>query len=190
MNMLMKAQNKSLREVRQGLKKLKASEVEIMNLSTGEIVHECPKTRYKINLNGIGAKDTVELDIITTLANRNRKMFENHAIVITDFEEEDYSVEEIIEFLGIKDIYDGIENYDGDYIADILNKDNYDFEKFISTKASRELVERLAERAIYLYTRGKFDSHTKRRILSKALGQEDIFDVIDVELEIRDKASK
>lgn len=174
---------RSLRDLRQELKKRKSLEVDIVNLSVGEIFYECPKTRYKFNLNNLGAKESIELDILTTLANRNRGFFENHLITIVDFEDDDFTVEDIVEYLGLKDIYNGIENTDVDYIQEILELDNYDFEKFIKTECSPALVERIAERAIFMYMRGKFDSHTKRRILSKALGLEDIFDVADVELE-------
>lgn len=174
---------RSLRELRQELKKRKSLEVEIMNLSTGEVFYECPKTRYKFNLNKVGAKESVELDILTTLVNRSRGFFENHLITIVDFEDDEFTVEDLLEYLGLKDIYNGIENTDIDYINEILEKDVYDFEKFIDTLASPVLIERIAERAILLYSKGKFDSHTKRRILSKKLGLEDIFDVIDVELD-------
>lgn len=179
-------QKRSLRELRQALKAKKSLEVDIINLSTGEIFYECPKTRYKFNLNKVGSKESIELDILTTLVNRSRGFFENHLITIVDFEDDEYTVEDLVEYLGLKDIYDGIENTDVDYIDEILQFDNYDFEKFMETKASPALITRLAERAIHLYSKGKFDSHTKRRKLSKALGLEDIFDVIDVELESRE----
>lgn len=180
-------EKRSLRDLRQELKKRKSMEVDIINLSTGEIFYECPKTRYKFTLSKLGSKESIELDVLTTLANRNRGFFESHLITIVDFEDEDFTAEDIVEYLGLKDIYTGIENTDVDYIGDILNLDNYDFEKFIKTESNRLLTERIAERAIFMYMRGKFDSHTKRRILSKALGQEDIFDVADVELEAREK---
>ncbi|MGL5648619.1 MAG: hypothetical protein ACRDDY_12285 [Clostridium sp.] len=178
---------RSLRDLRQGLKAKKSLEVEIMSLSTGEIFYECPKTRYKFNLAKLGSKESIELDILVTLANRYRGFFESHLITIVDFEDDEYSVEDLKEYLGIKDIYTGIENTDVDYVAEILDMDNYNFEKFISTDASPMLVSKVAERAIYLYMKGKFDSHSKRRILSKALGLEDIFDVADAELDSIDK---
>lgn len=179
----------SLRELRQELKKRKSLEVDIVSLSTGEIFYECPKTRYKFNLNKLGAKESIELDILTTLANRNRGFFESHLITIVDFEDDEFTVDDIVEYLGLKDIYTGIENTDVDYINEILEKDNYDFEKFIKTQATPALIERLAERAIYLYSQGKLDSHTKRRILSKELGLDDIFDVIDVEMEVTESTN-
>lgn len=172
----------SLRDLRQELKKRKSLEVDIMSLTTGTVYYECPKTGYKFTLNGVGARESIELDLLQTLANRNRQLFENHAITIVDFEDDDYGVDEIVEFLGLRDIYDGIENTDVDYIKEIIDLDNYDFEKLMAT-ADRALVERVAERAIYLYMKDKFDSHVKPRILGKALGQEDMFDVIDAELE-------
>lgn len=178
---------KSLRQLRQELKAKKSLEVDIMSLSTGEIFYECPKTRYKFNLNKLGSKESIELDTLTTLVNRSRGFFENHLITIVDFEDDEYTVDDLIEYLGIRDVYDKIENTDTDYIAEILNKDNYDFEKFISTCSNQMIIKRLAERAIYLYSRNEFDSHKKRIILSKAMGMDDIFDVVDAELELREE---
>ena len=91
-------EKRSLRELRQELKKRKSLEVEIMSLSTGEIVYECPKTRYKFNLSKLGAKESVELDVLTTLVNRSRGFFENHLITIVDFEDEEFTVEKAIEY--------------------------------------------------------------------------------------------
>lgn len=174
---------RSLRELRQDLKKRKSLEVDIMNLSTAnEVFYQCPKTGYKMSLKGLGAKDSIELDLLTTLVNTNRRLFESHAITIIDFEDDDFTPEDLKEYLGLTEIYNGIENTDTDYIQDILNLDNYDFEKLIST-ADIGLINRVAERAIYLYKKKEFDSHLKRRQLSSKLGVEDIFDVVDVELE-------
>lgn len=173
----------SLRELRQELKKRKSLEVEIMSLSTGEIIYECPKTRYKFNLSKVGARESLELDVLTTLVNRSRGFFENHLITIVDFEDDEFTVEDLITYLGLQDIYTDIENTDVDYIAEILNLDNDEFEKIINKKENELLVRKVAERAVYLYGQGKFDSHNKQRALSKRIGINDLFDVIDAELE-------
>lgn len=178
-------QNKErLRDLRQELKKRKSLEVDIMNLATGDVYYECPKTSYKFKLDKLGAIESVELDVLATMANRKRGMFENHAITIVDFEDDDFSVEDLLTYLGLKDIYNGIEDTSVDYIDEILKLDNEAFEDMIEKQSSLALIERLAERAIYLYSQKKFDSHSKRRILSKILGVEDIFDVTDAEMEV------
>lgn len=173
----------SLRELRQELKKRKSLEVEIMSLSTGEIIYECPKTRYKFNLSKVGARESLELDVLTTLVNRSRGFFENHLITIVDFEDDEFTVEDLITYLGLQDIYTDIENTDVDYIAEILKLDNDEFEKVINKKGNELLVRKVAERAVYLYGQGEFDSHNKQRALSKRIGINDLFDVIDAELE-------
>lgn len=178
----------SLRELRQALKKRKSLEVEIMSLSTGEIFYECPKTRYKFNLSKLGARESLELDILTTLVNRNRSFFENHQITIVDFEDDDFTIEDLKEYLGLTDIYTDVENTDVDYIAEILNYDNDEFEKIVSKDSNYALTLKLAERAVYLYRQGKFDSHNKQRALGKKLGMIDLFDVIDAELEAEEDA--
>lgn len=182
-------EKRSLKELRQELKKRKSLEVEIMSLSTGTIVYECPKTRYKFALSKVGARESLELDVLTTLVNRSRDFFENHLITIVDFEDEDFTVEDLITYLGLQDIYTDIENTDVDYIANILNLDNSEFERIINREGNNSLVEKVAERAVYLYKQKKFDSHTKQRILSKRMNIDDLFDVIDAELEAIEEAT-
>lgn len=182
-------EKRSLKELRQELKKRKSLEVEIMSLSTGTIVYECPKTRYKFALSKVGARESLELDVLTTLVNRSRDFFENHLITIVDFEDEDFTVEDLITYLGLQDIYTDIENTDVDYIADILSLDNSEFERIINKEGNNSLVEKVAERAVYLYKQKKFDSHTKQRILSKRMNIDDLFDVIDAELEAIEEAT-
>lgn len=182
-------EKRSLKELRQELKKRKSLEVEIMSLSTGTIVYECPKTRYKFALSKVGARESLELDVLTTLVNRSRDFFENHLITIVDFEDEDFTVEDLITYLGLQDIYTDIENTDVDYIAEILKLDNSEFEKIINKEGNNSLVEKVAERAVYLYKQKKFDSHTKQRILSKRMNIDDLFDVIDAELEVIEEAT-
>lgn len=182
-------EKRSLKELRQELKKRKSLEVEIMSLSTGTIVYECPKTRYKFALSKVGARESLELDVLTTLVNRSRDFFENHLITIVDFEDEDFTVEDLITYLGLQDIYTDIENTDVDYIANILNLDNNEFERIINREGNNSLVEKVAERAVYLYKQKKFDSHTKQRILSKRMNIDDLFDVIDAELEAIEEAT-
>ena len=174
---------RSFRELRQLLKKKKSLEVEIMSLTNSTIVYECPKTGYKFTLNGVGATESIELDLLTTMANRYKGFFRDHLLTIVDFEDDDFTIEEVMEYLGILSFYEQVENKDMDYINVILNDmDNYEFEKLITT-CSPSLVTRVGERAIELYKRGKFDSHTKPKLIGKRLGLEDFFDVVDADID-------
>lgn len=185
--MLKKRDRQSLRKLRQDLKHRKHVEVEIMSLTDSDIVYECPKTNYRFVLDSIGQKETLELDLLFVMANKYRGFFTKHLITITDFDDDDYTIEDLLDYLGLTDIYDGIENTDGDYIKDILELDNYDFEKLINTKGTVELYMRLAERMVYLFDKGKFNDYTKSDIIARLLGMSDLFDIVREDLEAQER---
>ena len=110
--MIKKRDRKSSRELRQELKKKKHVEVEEMSLTNSKIVYECPKTNYSFTLSELGQKEVLELDLLSVMANKYKGFFSKHLITITDFDDDEYTVEDLLDYLGLTDIYDGIDNPD------------------------------------------------------------------------------
>ncbi|MGL5718476.1 MAG: hypothetical protein ACRCX2_36065 [Paraclostridium sp.] len=148
----------------------------IVNLSPNQV-----KFTYKDNdvfdLKEEGDEADVTLDEFSALKNGHKGYFEKHHIAITDIDcdgEDDFELEEILEYLGISDVYDNIENYDIDYIKYILTKmDAYDLEKLLAT-CDDALAERIAERAVKMLKKGKFDSIRKQKLITDRLGLEEL----------------
>lgn len=189
---ILKQEKLSLRELRQGLKAKKSEEVTLLNLTNGEVGYECPKTGYSVRLRGIGSKVNLELESLMTMANQHKGLFAKHKIAIHDFDCDEYSIEDLIRFLNLEDIYEPIEKLgleiSEDYIADLLEIDNEVFKNFINDKnTSTRLVERIADRVVYLYMTDKFDASIKRQFLEERLGYDDLFDVADAEKKYREK---
>ncbi|MGL5191664.1 MAG: hypothetical protein ACRC7S_18645 [Cetobacterium sp.] len=170
---------KSKRELRNELKKLKHEiEVEIVSLSTGRVSYTNREGDIIFDLNQFGDKEMIDLEELYRVASKHKNYFERHYIAITDIDNDDYEIEDILDFLNVRDVYNDIEDYDRDYIHEILfNMDNYDFEKTVSVN-NIHLTERLSDRAKYLYRKDKFDSMSKAKILADKLKIDDLFELI------------
>ena len=166
-------------QLRRSIKKdAKDITVYIINLSSGHVkfTHE---GSVIFDLKDEGAETDVTLDEFAILKNGHRGYFEKHLIAITDIECEcdyEYEIEDILDYLGVSEVYDNIENYDIDYIKYILTKmDNYDLEKLLGT-CDNALAERIADRAVKMHKKGKLDSIKKQTLIAKRIGLEKLID--------------
>ena len=125
-------------------------EVEIVNLNSGE-------TYYR---------DKVKHNVY----------FKNHLIAITDVISDEYDLEDIIEYLNLKEVYTNIENYDTDYVGYILMELDIDKFERVVNQAEPKLLNSLAARAVALYRAKKFDSRLKEDILARKLNRPSLID--------------
>ena len=168
---------KTYRELRNELRSKKNEiEVEILNLNTGSTTCRDRNGRIVFDLHNQGDREFVVLADIYEVASRYKRFFEKHLIAIIDVDSDEYCIEDIIEYLGLNEIYDEIENYDTDYIMQILKLEPKKFEKFVEG-ANEDLVRIVSSRAADLFKQGKFDSRLKEKALSERLGREDLFEL-------------
>ena len=69
-----------------------------------------------------------------------------------------------------------IENYDTDYVGQILKMDAKKFKRLIED-SDIKLVKTIAGRAVELFRNGKFDSRIKEEVLCAKLNREDLFEM-------------
>ncbi|EGT4176559.1 hypothetical protein F1257_05035 [Clostridioides difficile] len=172
-----KSSRKTYKQLRSELRKLKDEiEVEIMNLDTGTVLYRDRDERLIFEMNKAGEKTFILLSDLYEISNKHRGYFENYLITIIDVDSDDYTVEDILEYLNLKDIYEYLDEYDLDYINHILLK--LDNDKFVNLveKANYGLIECLGSRVIELYKKGKFDSHYKERLIATRLGLQSLFE--------------
>ena len=169
-------ERKSYRQLRNELRTLKDHiEVEIVNLSSGETYYRDKDGREVFRLSKPSDKEYISLSDAYDMANRHSRYFSDHIIAITDVISDEYDLEDILEYLNLKEIYNDIERYDTDYINHILNKlDTNKFERIVES-CDIKLVNSLASRAVRLYRERKFDSRLKEEILAKRLNRDSLF---------------
>ncbi|HBG2116862.1 hypothetical protein M1I50_09505 [Clostridioides difficile] len=172
-----KSSRKTYKQLRSELRKLKDEiEVEIMNLDTGTVLYRDRDERLIFEMNKAGEKTFILLSDLYEISNKHRGYFENYLITIIDVDSDDYTVEDILEYLNLKDMYEYLDEYDLDYINNILLK--LDNDKFVNLveKANYGLIECLGSRVIELYKKGMFDSHYKERLIATRLGLQSLFE--------------
>ncbi len=169
-------ERKSYRQLRNELRGLKDHiEIEIVNLNAGETFYRDKDGREVFRLLKPSDKEYVSLADIYDMANRHSGYFSDHIIAITDVISDEYDLEDILEYLNLKEIYSDIERYDTDYVGYILNKLDIDkFERVVNS-CDEKLATSLAARAIKLYREKKFDSRLKEEILAKRLNRDSLF---------------
>ena len=169
-------ERKTYRQLRNELRTLKDHiEVEIINLNAGETYYRDRDGREVFRLSKPSDKEYVMLADVYDMANRHSGYFSDHIIAITDVISDEYDLEDILEYLNLKEIYNDIERYDTDYIDHILNKLNLDkFERVVES-CDEKLVNSLSARAVKLYRERKFDSRLKEEILAKRLNRDSLF---------------
>ena len=172
---------KTLKELRNEFRKKKYDlEVEILNLNSCATSCRSRDGRIIFDFQRSGDREFITLDDALEIASRYKGFFEKHLIAIIDVDcnEDEYDLEDIINYLNLGEIYqdNGIENYDTDYIGQILKMDTKKFKRFIED-ADMDLVKSVTNRAVELFRKGKFDSRIKEEILSSRLGREDLFEM-------------
>ena len=168
---------KNYRQLRSELVDLKNRiEVEIVNLNSGETYYRDKDGREVFRLSKPSDKEYILLADVYDIANRHSGYFTDHVIAITDVVSDEYDLEDILEYLNLKEIYNDIERYDTDYVDYILNKlDINKFERVVNS-CDTKLVNSLAARAVKLYRERKFDSRLKEEIIAKRLNRHSLFE--------------
>ena len=153
-------------------------EVEILNLNSCATSCRGRDGRLIFNFNKSGDREFISLADISEVASRYKGFFEKHLIAIIDVDSDEYDLEDIITYLNLDEIYqeNEIENYDTDYIGQILKMDAKKFKRLVED-ANTELVKTIASRAVELFKNGKFDSRIKEEAICKRLNREDLFEM-------------
>ena len=170
---------KTYRELKKEFKsKQHEIEVEVLNLNSCATSCRGRDGRLIFKFNRSGDREFISLADLLEVANRHKSFFEKHWIAIIDIDNDEYDLEDIITYLNLDEIYqeNEIENYDTDYIGQILKMDAKKFKRLIED-ADVKLVKTIAGRAVELFRNGKFDSRIKEEVLCARLNREDLFEM-------------
>lgn len=172
-----KPQQKNRRQLVMELKKQQDEIiVEITNIST-------MTCRY-INRNGmsyfvIEPSDYAEITLgeLYEVVSKAKGFFVDYSLILTDVFNEEYSLDDIMVYLGLDKMYKDVDGVNADFIEEILELDDSDFEDEIDKikNKNKKLIQAIASRAIYM-TKSEYEdyeiSRKKSKILSEALGRE------------------
>lgn len=170
-----KSKKKTKRQLELEIRKNKNDiELEILNISTGRCSYANGYGKYYFNLES-GQSKTLTLDEIQEVCFDAKSFFTDYELVIVDVYSEEYTLDNILDYLSLSEIYEDIKDHDDDYMEDILlNYSDEDFNSLIGIK-DVNFSKSLASKAIYLHNKKKDISREKEYILKKVLNLETLF---------------
>lgn len=165
-------------------------EVCIMNNKNTNFFFKHPRLPKVIDLFGWGATDYMTIDELRTMHGVARKVFDNFEVIITDVLSDEYTLEDILVYLGLDRKYKEIldENLLDLYGLDdlILNTHEDDFEDLLN-KLDKKLLARIVERSIILFKKKDLKEYGKMELLKEVTKNEYLFeDAKDKEIDIND----
>lgn len=157
-------------------------DVEITNISAVRCKYVEEKTKYKYFDLQMGDKEILTLADLQEVVNRCRFMFEDHYLLITDVimvdEDDDkkYTIDDLLVYLGLMDIYVDIDNHQIDYIEELIyDSEIKDFKNVIS-RSDRPLLISIAGRMLSVFKQDPDEiDRNKIEIISSKLNLGDIF---------------
>lgn len=168
-----KAKNSSLRQNRRDIM------VEIMNISNGRCVYLDVNERPYFDLE-MGELEVISLEDLTEVNNRCKGLLRKYKIIITDVMSDEYTIDDVLNYLGVMRYYSNFENRSEDFIEELIFDADYeDFRDAMAT--NHNLQKAIAGRMIIAYKdedEREYIDKQKIRLVGKKLGLKDIFEEI------------
>lgn len=164
-------------------RQLKDADITIKNNSMFEVVLKSERNGgFLIILKPTEIED-ITFEDLQSIVKKHKSMFEDFTVLIDDVycpENEELGIEEVEQVLGLGRIKKGVDEVPDDLYFDDLLLD-CPFEEFTEEvdEMKKVVINRLIERAIFLYKEKEFSNNFKMSYLEKKLGVQYVFEDID-----------
>lgn len=155
--------------------KAKDIDVEVESLVKGDVFYVSKKTGEVLEINEVGDREIISLDLLIDISKRGKKFLNKFIIGVVDVYSDDYTLEDILELLDIKDKYIFKEMSISEIDSFILDTELTEFEKEFNALKDEHLKFRLIERSVALYKEHLLDSTAKMRLFEVAYGTEYLY---------------
>lgn len=135
----------------------------VMSLCNGELVYRDRRTSRLFEFPELGDSEIMTIEELSTMKNLARKFFKNSYITVVDVLDDEYTLEDVYEYLQIKTNTEILCAEDMDDI--ILDMDINDFRTILQNRKEGGLRQRIVERAMKLYEDGEFNDYSKMKII-------------------------
>lgn len=154
--------------------------------------YENPRLSIVIDLQNIGDQEYLTVGDIRTIMNSNRKIIEGFSLLITDVLDNQYTLEDVLVFLGLDKKYDDYYSLTKKRIGDVvsvsdikeflLNSPVNSFEKTME-KIDDKLRARVIEQAVVLFKLKEFGDYNKMRVIEGYVHDELFADAQETEVD-------
>ena len=164
-------------------RQLKDADISIKNNSIFEVILKSDRNGGSfVTLKPTEIED-ITFEDLQSIVKKHKSMFEDFTVLIDDVycpDNEELGVEEVEQVLGLGRIKKGVDEVPDDLYFDDLLLD-CPFEEFTEEvdEMKKVVINRLIERAIYLYKEKEFSNNFKMSYLEKKLGVQYVFEDVD-----------
>ena len=164
-------------------RQLKDADISIKNNSMFEVILKSDRNGGSFTILKPTEIEDITFEDLQSIVKRHKSMFEDFTVIIDDVycpENEELGVEKVEKVLGLSRIKKGVDEVPDDLYFDDLLLD-CPFEEFTDEvdEMKKVIVNRLIERAIFLYKEKEFSDSFKMSYLEKKLGVQYVFEDID-----------
>ena len=156
--------------------------VEIMNISNGKCRYTDANGRPYFDLE-MGELETISLEDLTEVNNRCRGFFRDYNLIVSDVMSEEYTVDDVLNYLGVMRYYSKFQNRNEDFLEYLIFDADYD--EFKEAMYSEYSLQRaIAGRMLVAYKdeeEREYIDRDKVRLVGKRLGLREIFEEILLE---------
>ena len=172
-----KEKKKSKKQIASDLRRNMGSiDVEILNISDMRVSHANKMGVFYFQLEPNEAM-IISLEELYEVKTKAKKCFVDHMIIITEVLNEEYKIDDIMTFLGLDNIYKGIEDPNSDFLEALVVETSDDELEAILKKKSKKEIKRIACKAMFLHHSDDHDftlSRSKERVICEALNLESL----------------
>ena len=164
-------------------RQLKDADVSIKNNSMFEVILKSDRNGGSFTVLKPTEIEDITFEDLQSIVKKHKSMFEDFTVLIDDVycpDNEELGIEEVEQVLGLSRIKKGMDEVPDDLYFDDLLLD-CPFEEFTEEvdKMKKVVINRLIERAIFLYKEKEFSNNFKMSYLEKKLGVQYVFEDID-----------
>ena len=164
-------------------RQLKDADISIKNNSIFEVILKSDRNGGSFTTLKPTEIEDITFEDLQSIVKKHKSMFEDFTVLIDDVycpDNEELGVEEVEQVLGLGRIKKGVDEVPDDLYFDDLLLD-CPFEEFTEEvdEMKKAVINRLIERAIYLYKEKEFSNNFKMSYLEKKLGVQYVFEDVD-----------
>ena len=164
-------------------RQLKDADISIKNNSMFEVILKSDRNGGSFTTLKPTEIEDITFEDLQSIVKKHKSMFEDFTVLIDDVycpDNEELGVEEVEQVLGLGRIKKGVDEVPDDLYFDDLLLD-CPFEEFTEEvdEMKKVVINRLIERAIYLYKEKEFSNNFKMSYLEKKLGVQYVFEDVD-----------
>lgn len=164
-------------------RQLKDADISIKNNSIFEVILKSDRNGGSFTTLKPTEIEDITFEDLQSIVKKHKSMFEDFTVLIDDVycpDNEELGVEEVEQVLGLGRIKKGVDEVPDDLYFDDLLLD-CPFEEFTEEvdEMKKVVINRLIERAIYLYKEKEFSNNFKMSYLEKKLGVQYVFEDVD-----------